>query len=52
MGVANTQPNVANIYVPNPGLIMTNMMFDVLGGKGSVVSRIQQLVIGWISVPR
>jgi hypothetical protein len=52
MGVAITQLDVANIHEPNPGLITTNLMFDVLCGKGSIVSRIQQLVIGWISVPR
>jgi hypothetical protein len=52
MGVAITQPDVANIYGPNPGVITTNLVFDVLGGKGSIVSRIQQLVIGCISVPR
>jgi hypothetical protein len=48
MGVAKMQANAVNIYGLNPGVIKTDLMFDFLGGKGSLVSQIQQLVIGWI----
>jgi NAD(P)-dependent dehydrogenase (short-subunit alcohol dehydrogenase family) len=48
MGVAKMHADAVNIYGLNPGVIKTDLMFDFLGGKGSIISRIQQLVIGWI----
>jgi NAD(P)-dependent dehydrogenase (short-subunit alcohol dehydrogenase family) len=46
MGVARTQPDLVNIYGLNPGIIKTELMFDFLGGKDSLVSQIQQHWIG------
>lgn len=49
LGVArNAKHSNVHIYGLNPGIIKTDLMFDFLGGEASMISQVQQVVIGLI----